>query len=167
MSDGQGLTTPMPDKLTELMPDETLLHSWTISARSFLIRMSTILVIWVIIGQVGSFGQHLSITLLALPGAIVLGLFYMWVFGELDIWVRNRNTTWHLTDRAIHIVPDDDMPARLPLTEIRRIHRMPPWSLVIRFNSGTATTVPIPPNPVALRERIMTVRANALPQGEK
>ena len=153
------------DMTTPLMPGETLLYSWRISRRSFLVRMGTIVAIWVILGQIGSFGQGLPVTLLALPGAILFGLFCMWVFGELDIWTRNRRTAWHLTDRAIHIVPDDDLPARLPLVEIRRITRFPFWSLVIRFNTGTATTLPIPPHPKALRQRIMEARANVLPMG--
>lgn len=152
------------DITVDLMPGETLLHSWTISGHSFFVRMGTIVMVWVIIGQIGSWGQGATVILLALPGAILFGLFYMWVFGELDIWARNRKTVWHLTDRAIHIIPDDDLPARLPLAEIKRINRIPPWSLVVRFNAGTATTVPIPPKPKALRDRIMQVRANALPK---
>ena len=153
------------DTTADLMPGETVLHSWTISGRSFFIRMCTIVIFWVILGQIGSLGQSLSVTLLALPGAILFGLFYMWVFGELDIWTRNRKTKWHLTDRSIHLVPDDDLPSRLPLAEIKRINRFPLWSLVIRFNAGTAITLPIPPNPKALRERILKARANALPEG--
>ena len=91
----------------------------------------------------------------------------MWVFGELDIWTLNRKTKWHLTNRAIHIVPNDDLPSRMPLAEIKRINRFPFWSLVVRLNSGTAMTLPIPPNPAALRDRIMQARANALPSGVK
>ncbi|MEP5633684.1 MAG: hypothetical protein ABJP79_17540 [Tateyamaria sp.] len=153
------------DLTTDLMPGETLLHSWTISGRSFFIRMGTIVAVWVVLGQIGSLGQSLSVTLLALPGAVLFGLFYMWVFGELDIWMHNRKTIWHLTNRAIHIVPDDDLPSRMPLAEIKRINRFPFWSLVIRLNSGTATTLPIPPAPKTLRDRIMQARENALPQG--
>ncbi|MEP1964837.1 hypothetical protein [Tateyamaria sp.] len=153
------------DLTTDLMPGETLLHSWTISGRSFFIRMGTFVAVSVVLGQLASIGQSLSVKLLALPGAVLFGLFCMWMFGELDIWMRNRKTTWHLTNRSIHIVPDDDLPSRLPLAEIKRINRFPFWSLVIRLNSGTATTLPIPPNPKALRDRIMQAREDALPQG--
>ncbi|WP_299141897.1 hypothetical protein [uncultured Tateyamaria sp.] len=149
----------------DLMPGETLLVSWKISARSFLVRAGVIVSVWVVIGQAASLGQSLQTTLLALPGAVIVGLFYMWVFGELDIWGQNRRTDWHLTDRAIHIVPGDDLPSRLALTDIRRINRWPWWSLVIRFNSGTATTIPIPPKPAALRARILDARVRALPEG--
>lgn len=154
----------MTDTDAPLMPGEVALFDWTISARSFVMRMLTILGIWVVFGQLASFGQGLLANLMALPGAILLGLFYMWVFGELDIWTRNRKTRWHLTDRAIHIIPDDDLPARLPLSEIRRVTQFPPWSLVIRFNTGTATTLPIPPQPATLRRRILSARAQTLPQ---
>ena len=153
------------DPMVDLMPGETLLQSWHISARSFLVRLGVILGIWVIVGQLGGYGKSLPVLLLAIPGAALVGLFYMWVFGELDIWARNRDTEWHLTDRAILVVPGDELPARLPLAEIRRINRWPIWSLVIRFNSGTATTVPIPPRPGELRRRILEARAHVLPEG--
>ncbi|WP_415401917.1 hypothetical protein [Tateyamaria sp. SN3-11] len=155
----------MTGATADLMPGETLLYSWGISARSFFVRVGAIVGIWVILGQVGSLGQDLSVTLLAVPGAVVFGLFYMWVFGELDLWAQHRDTNWHLTDRAIHIVPGDDLPARLPLAEIRRINRWPLWSLVVRFNSGTATTLPIPPRPKELRQRILAARAKVIPEG--
>ncbi|MEO0402420.1 MAG: hypothetical protein AAF214_08585 [Pseudomonadota bacterium] len=152
------------DGSADLMPGETLIYSWRISARSFFIRAGVIVLVWVILGQIGSFGQGISTMLLALPGAVLGGAFYMWVFGEFEIWTRNRHTAWHLTNRAIHIVPGDDMPSRLPLAEIRRINRWPLWSLVLRLNSGTATTLPIPPHPKKLRHRIMSTRAHVLPE---
>ena len=155
----------MTGATADLMPGETLLYSWGISARSFFIRVGAIVGIWVVLGQIGSLGQGLPVTLMAVPGAIVFGLFYMWVFGELDLWAQHRDTNWHLTDRAIHIVPGDDLPARLPLAEIRRINRWPLWSLVVRFNTCTATTLPIPPNPAELRRRILAARAKAIPEG--
>lgn len=150
-----------------LMPGETLLFSWEISGRSFFLRAGAIVGVWVIIGQIGSLGQNLTATLAALPVAAIFGVFYMWVFGELDIWARNRGTVWHLTNRALHIVLDDDLPLRLPLTEIQRINRWPLWSLVLRLSNGTATTLPIPPDPRSLRARILTARDCALPEAAR
>ena len=154
----------MSEADADLMPGETVLYSWTISARTFLIRTGAILLFWIVVGQVASLAQLRTMSLLALPVAALFGLFYMWVFGELDVWPRNRNTNWHLTDRAIHTVPGDDLPSRLPLTDIRGVSRWPIWSLVVRFNAGTATVLPIPPDPKALRARILAARDHALPE---
>lgn len=141
-----------------LTSSEAILFSWRISARTYAIRVGVILGIWAVLGQMASFGQSAFVQLTALPGSVVVGLFYMWVFGELDLWPINRRTEWHLTNQAIHIIAEDDLPSRIALNDIRRIHRWPFWSLVVRFNNGTALTLPVPPNPSALRQRILAAR---------
>ncbi|APX12304.1 hypothetical protein [Tateyamaria omphalii] len=140
------------------LPGEVLLHSWTISKRSYLVRVCAIAGIWVFIGLLGDFGKALWLILLGVPASAVIVLFNMWVFGELDVWRRHRNTQWYLTNEAIHISANEDFAPEIPLDEIKRINRWPFWSLVVRFENGTAMTLPIPQSPRDLRRRILHAR---------
>lgn len=151
-------------------PGETVLIKWRVSLRSYVIR--TLVIAFLTTGIFVSppfvsppFGVSFIGWLILLPMALLSALFPMWVFGELDVWMQNRKTDWYLTNRAIHIVPLMDMPARLPLNYIRKINRWPFWSLVIRLTDGTAITVPIPPKPQALRKRILSARVAATGEG--
>lgn len=141
-----------------LLLGETLLHSWTISRRSYVVRVCVIAGIWVLVGLFGDFGKALWLILLSIPVSALIVLFNMWVFGELDLWWRHRDTQWHLTNEAIHISPNEDFPSEVPLDEIKKINRWPFWSLVVRFENGTAMTLPIPQAPRALRRRILDAR---------
>ena len=145
-----------PDNALELHLDETLLHSWRISARSFCVRAAALLLVTALICAplypVVTFAQWLLIMPLS-------ALFYMWVFGDFRIWSDNRHTQWHLSNQALLIAPDNGLDSlRLPLTEIRQINRWPLWSLVLRLQTGPAIVLPIPPEPRALRRDILDAR---------
>lgn len=143
---------------------EAVIESWGVSWRSYVIRCAIIAAIWTVFSVFGNLGSILNVYLIV-PGSVLVTLFYMWVFGELDLWWHNRRTHWHLTNRAIHVVADDEPPLRLPLESIRKINRWPLWSLVLRLTNGTAITLPLVPQPSRLRRRILSARTAALPEG--
>ncbi|WP_299723850.1 hypothetical protein [uncultured Tateyamaria sp.] len=142
----------------EFLPDEVLLHSWTISGRSFAIRVGAIAGIWVVVGLIGDLGNAFWIILLGLPVSAAAVLFNMWVYGELDLWAQHRKTEWFLTNEAIYVCESEGYASEVPLDEIKRINRWPIWSLVVRLRNGTAKTLPIPKAPRDLRRRILAAR---------
>ncbi|WP_299610548.1 hypothetical protein [uncultured Tateyamaria sp.] len=142
----------------KFLPGEVLLHSWTVSKHSYVVRVLVIAGIWTFIGVLGDLGKPLWLFLLGLPVSALIVLFNMWVFGELDLWWRHRGTQWFLTNEAIHVTENEDFPTEIPLDEIKRVNRWPLWSLVVRFENGTAITLPIPQSPRALRRRILEAR---------
>ncbi len=137
---------------------EVELRQWGLSGRSFLWRCAVLALITMLIPgalvPVEAWWQRVFV-------AVFSALFYMWVFDDFRIWRDNRNTVWLLTNQALHVhgpQVDEDIDLRLPLTDIRRIGPLPPWSLVLRLQSGTAITLPLVPERRALRKEILAAR---------
>ncbi|WP_415921373.1 hypothetical protein [Tateyamaria sp. SN6-1] len=143
-----------------------LLH-WTISRRSYAIRMVTIVLAtplilspFLVIAAV-LYGPSLGL-LQQWATAIPFALLLTWVLGDFSIWRENRDSDWLLTTRAIHFRNMIDPDTRLPLTAIRRINRWPLWSLVLRLETGKAVTLPLVPHPAETRQRILDAREACL-----
>ena len=78
--------------------------------------------------------------------SVLIAVIYMWVFDEFQIWYRNRNTAWRLTNRALYInSPDTAEPLVLPLTDIRSIGKLSLWSITLGLPDGQRVTLPLVP----------------------
>lgn len=136
---------------------------WTISRRSFAIRMTFLVLLTplfvspLFISLLLWSGMHVD-ALVQWVAALPFALFLTWVLGDFGIWTRNRLSEWVLTNRAIHILNMSDPDVALPLHTIKRINKWPLWSLVIRLQNGTAITLPIVPQPAQTRQQIHDMR---------
>ncbi|WP_299688633.1 hypothetical protein [uncultured Tateyamaria sp.] len=140
---------------------------WTISRRSFALRMIVLVCVtplilspFPVIALV--WGAAPMSALWQWATALPLALFLTWVLGDFGIWTRNRATEWILTNRAIHIRSAFELDTALPLTAIKRINRWPWWSLVLRLRNGTAVKLPLVPTTDDTRRTILNLRDAAL-----
>ena len=144
-------------------PGETEQMRWTISRRSFALRMIVLvcvtpLILSPFLGLALVWGGAPLATLWQWATALPFALFLTWVLGDFGIWTRNRTSEWILTNRAIHMRSAFDMDSALPLSAIRHINRWPLWSLVLRLQNGTAVTLPLVPKPTDTRRTILALR---------
>lgn len=146
----------------DLPPGETVLQRWQISRRSFAARTAVLMLTTLVaLSPLGFYTSWIGMMICAL----VLLPTYMWVVDDFKIWSENAQTTWLLTDQALHIdTPADDAFAtlRLPLETITSVSRWPLWSLVLRLNTGVAIPLPLVPQPRRLKADILAARAALL-----
>mgnify|MGYP003627791640 FL=1 len=129
--------------MTARPPEEHDLLHWRISPRAFFWRCMALAVLTML------FCLPLLIWLdpiTWLLASVLIAVFYMWVFDEFQIWYRNRNTAWRLTNRALYITPPDTAePLVLPLTDIRSIGKLSLWSITLGLPDGQRVTLPLVP----------------------
>lgn len=125
---------------------ETVRQRWTVSRAAFAARTAVLLCTTLIALTPLGYYTNWPGTLIS---AFVLVPTYMWVLDDFKIWRDNASTTWLLTDQALYIDSvEDGGPGllRLPLDTVKSITRWPPWSLVLRLNTGVALTLPLVPS---------------------
>jgi len=129
--------------MTARPPEEHDLLNWRITPRAFFWRCMALAVLTML------FCLPLLIWLdpiTWLLASVLIAVFYMWVFDEFQIWYRNRNTAWRLTNRALYInSPDTAEPLVLPLTDIRSIGKLSLWSITLGLPDGQRVTLPLVP----------------------
>jgi hypothetical protein len=138
--------------MTAAPPEEHDLLHWRISPRAFFWRCVALAVLTML------FTLPLLIWLdpiTWLLASVLIAVFYMWVFEELQIWYSNRNTVWRLTNRALYInTPDTAEPLVLPLTDIRSIGKLSLWSISLGLPDGQRITLPLVPNRAETKARL-------------
>lgn len=138
--------------MTAAPPEEHDLLHWRISPRAFFWRCVALAVLTML------FTLPLLIWLdpiTWLLASVLIAVFYMWVFEELQIWYSNRNTVWRLTNRALYInSPDTAEPLVLPLTDIRSIGKLSLWSISLGLPDGQRITLPLVPNRAETKARL-------------